>query len=102
MRPRSAIVLAGLAAVLAAPMAAAAPEAGVPVITTVAELQQPKVLAIDGAGHLYVGQGDADNQIRAVDAKGVISTVPGTGDLGTVKGLAADKAGDLYILGGDV
>jgi len=102
MRTRSAIVLAGLAAVLAAPMAAAAPEAGVPVITTFAELQQPKVLAIDGAGHLYVGQGDADNQIRAVDAKGVISTVPGTGVLGTVKGLAADKAGDLYILGGDV
>lgn len=77
---------------------------------TSAQLDIPAGVALDGSGNLYIADHD-NHRIRKVAPNGIITTVAGTGSGGysgdggmaTVaelfypKGLAADKAGNLYI-----
>ena len=79
-----------------------------------AQLNRPRGVALDGAGNLYIADGD-NQRIRKVDAAGVITTVAGDGTLGYGgDGGAAvaaqlnhpfsvgpDGAGNLYIADGD-
>ena len=79
-----------------------------------AQLSLPRGVAVDRAGNLYIA--DYDNlRIRKVDTSGVISTVAGTGELGSPQrvngdggqavlaqlrnahGVATDNEGNLYI-----
>ena len=77
---------------------------------TAAQLDDPRGVALDGAGNLYIA--DTDNhRIRKVDAAGVITTVAGNGtsgrggdggaataaQLNDPSGVALDGAGNLYI-----
>ena len=77
---------------------------------TAAQLNQPRGVAPDGAGNLYIA--DSNNQrIRKVDSDGNISTVAGDGMIGSggdggpataarlgyPLGVALDGAGNLYI-----
>ena len=77
---------------------------------TGAQLDDPSGVAVDWAGNLYIAEGDT-HRIRKVDATGVITTVAGTGRLGSggdggaatavplnfPRGVAVDGAGNLYI-----
>ena len=77
---------------------------------TAAQLYNPSGVALDGAGNLYIVDGD-NQRIRKVDAAGVISTVAGDGTRGYggdggaavaaqldyPSGVALDGAGNLYI-----
>jgi len=80
-------------------------------IATVAEVNNPTGLALDGAGNLYIAD-SSNNVVRVVSAAtSIISTVAGTGQAGyagdgsaatsaqmnTPNGLAFDAAGNLYI-----
>ena len=75
-----------------------------------ARLSSPAGLAADGLGNLYIA--DSGNyRVRKVDAAGVIATVAGTGESGSIadggsaiqtplrspSGVAVDGAGNLYI-----
>ncbi len=74
-----------------------------------AMLDTPGALAVDASGNIYVGVNGP--RIRMISAAGVITTIAGTstpgysGDggpavnarLGSVQGLAADSAGNLYV-----
>jgi len=77
---------------------------------TSAQLANPRGVAVDGAGNLYIA--DTSNQrIRKVDATGQISTVAGNGTLGFSgdgaaaisaqlffpTGVAVDGAGNVYV-----
>ena len=73
-------------------------------------LSDPVGVAVDGAGNLYIADGDS-NRIRKVDAAGAITTVAGDGTRGyggdggpavaaqldRPQGVALDGAGNLYI-----
>ena len=80
-----------------------------------AQLGNPRGVALDGAGNLYIADTN-NNRIRKVDAAGVISTVAGSGPTGQggggfggdggpavaaqlnqPSGVALDGAGNLYI-----
>ncbi|MCA1674133.1 MAG: hypothetical protein LC799_18695, partial [Actinobacteria bacterium] len=75
---------------------------------TAARLGSPEFLAVDGSGGLIVGGGE---QVRRIDATGIISTVAGNGSWGfsgdggpataagleRVAGLALDGMGNLYV-----
>ena len=75
-----------------------------------ARLSLPSGVAVDGAGDLYIA--DTNNyRIRRVDARGIITTIAGTGEYGysgdkgpapqaqlkDPDGVAVDSAGNLYI-----
>ena len=76
---------------------------------TAAQLWGPNGLALDLAGNLYVGE---FKRVRKIDPDGVITTVAGSGEsgysgdggpatqaqLGWVRGVAVDGAGNLYAL----
>ena len=79
-----------------------------------AHLNTPQGIALDGVGNLYVA--DADNhRIRRVNAKGIITTIAGTGSegfsgdhgpaveaqLNSPQGIALDGAGNLYVADAD-
>ncbi len=75
-----------------------------------AQLSSPTGVAADGAGNLYIADGN-NNRIRKVNSAGVISTVAGNGaadyggdggqataaQLDSPHGVAADGAGNLYV-----
>ena len=72
-----------------------------------ARLNQPRGVALDGAGNLYIADA-GNNRIRKVDAAGVISTVAGRGSIGDGGaatgarlsgpiGVALDGYDNLYI-----
>lgn len=81
---------------------------GIP--ATQAQLDQPFALALDSAGNLYVSD-VLNERIRVINPQGIISTFAGTGvfgyngenipantaQLGTPRGIALDKNGNLYI-----
>ncbi len=76
----------------------------------VAQLDQPRDVAVDAAGNLYIADTE-NNRIRRVDASGTITTIAGTGEQGFSRdnvpavatqlddptGVAVDDAGNLYI-----
>jgi hypothetical protein len=77
---------------------------------TAAELGDPRGLAVDGAGNLFISD-NYENRIRKVDTNGIISTVAGNGNasfsgdggaatnaaLNGPTGVAVDTAGNLFI-----
>lgn len=77
---------------------------------TQAQLYQPRAMAVDAAGVVYVADG-LNHRVRRIDTAGVITTVAGTGQPGfsgdggpateaaldTPHGVAVDNAGNLYI-----
>ena len=79
---------------------------------TAAQLDNPRGVALDSAGNLYIAD-STNNRIRQVDASGNISTFAGTGSSGfsgdggpaaaaqifAPGGVALDSAGNLYIGG---
>ncbi|MDE0627264.1 MAG: SUMF1/EgtB/PvdO family nonheme iron enzyme [Bryobacterales bacterium] len=79
-------------------------------LATAAQLMNPRGLAVDGAGNLYIA--DSGNfRVRRVGLDGTITTVAGTGindygrdggvaavtEIGSPWGVAFDRAGNLYI-----
>ncbi len=58
---------------------------------TAANLSAPAGVAVDGAGNLYIAD-SGDNRVRKVTVAGVISTVAGSGTVGTATGTDGDGA----------
>jgi sugar lactone lactonase YvrE len=78
---------------------------------TSAELDVSEGVAVDAAGNLYIA---GINRVRKVDQNGIITTVAGSGTIGQsgdggpatsssleIGGIAADAAGNLYIVDGN-
>jgi DNA-binding CsgD family transcriptional regulator/sugar lactone lactonase YvrE len=77
---------------------------------TKAILSQPRGLALDDSGNLYIAD-TLDNRVRRLDPNGIITTVAGNGAMGwsgdglpanmaelsAPEGLAVDAAGNLFV-----
>lgn len=75
---------------------------------TAAQFNQPYCITIDGSGNLYVGD-RINHAIRKITPAGVVSTLAGNGNPGSVNGtgsatqfneplgVAADAAGNIYV-----
>src|ERR1700733_5312002 len=66
---------------------------------TSAQLNSPSGIAVDSAGNWYIAD-TANNRIRKMTPKGVISTLAGTGDpakLNGPRGVAIDSSSNLYV-----
>jgi sugar lactone lactonase YvrE len=77
---------------------------------TSAKLSQPRAIAFDGAGNMYICD-VGNNRVRKVDLSGFITTIAGTGTAGysgdagaaaaaklnSPSGVAVDAAGNIYI-----
>jgi sugar lactone lactonase YvrE len=87
-------------------------------LATAAKLNQPQHVTVDPAGNLYIAC-LANNRVRKVDVRGIITTVAGSGPVGlgngkfggdsgpavaallnAPQGVAVDAAGNLYIADG--
>jgi sugar lactone lactonase YvrE len=79
---------------------------------TKATFRDPRALAMDKAGNLYIGD-SANNLIRKIDTKGIVSTIAGTGEhkdtgdggpaikagIRSMDALAFSPDGELHIVG---
>ena len=79
---------------------------------TEAPLPRPLGLSVDSDGNVYVA---SENRVRRIDGDGIITTIAGTGDRGSIgdgglaiaarlgdpHGLAFDATGNLYVAGWD-
>jgi len=77
-----------------------------------AAFRDPRSITIDADGNLYIGD-TANNRIRKIDTKGIVSTIAGTGEhkdtgdggpalkagIRSMDALAFSPAGELYIVG---
>lgn len=77
---------------------------------TSAQLNQPRDVAVDGAGNVYVADQN-NHRVRKISPAGIITTVAGTGvagfngdgiqatsaQLASPRGVAVDEAGSVYI-----
>ncbi len=87
-------------------------------LATLASLKGPNAIAVDGAGNLYIADGDglfladgSNNRVRLVTTDGLINTVAGDGTTGSIgdggpavqaslanpSGVTVDGAGNLFI-----
>lgn len=116
MRARTSVLLAGLAVVMAAPLAAADPTPGVLIIDTIAgngtngfsgdggpateAALSSGAVAVDPTGNVYLQQhgqaGTSGDTIRKIDTKGVISTLAGAGDKPPTKEGVPAAESDIY------
>jgi uncharacterized protein (TIGR03437 family) len=62
----------------------------------VARLTQPRGVAVDASGNVYVAD-SGNNQVRKIDMLGTITTVDTGGSLSDPRGVAVDRVGNLYI-----
>jgi len=77
-----------------------------------ATFRDPRALAMDREGNLYIGD-TANNRIRKIDTKGIVSTIAGTGEhkdtgdggpaikagIRSMDAIAVSPEGELYIVG---
>jgi sugar lactone lactonase YvrE len=75
---------------------------------TAAQFRRPKDAAVDGAGNVYVVDG-GNNRVRKITPAGVVTTLAGNGEQGTLDGngtaaklntpisLTVDSAGNIYF-----
>src|ERR1035438_6150698 len=61
-----------------------------------AHLNQPRGVALDAGGNVYVAD-TGNNQVRRIDAQGTITTVDTSGALVDPRGVAVARDGTLYI-----
>jgi len=63
---------------------------------TAASFDFPTAVAVDGAGNVYVA--DGDNEVRKITAGGAVSTLAGSSaNFNMPLGIAADAAGNVYV-----
>jgi len=61
-----------------------------------ARLSEPRSVAVDAAGNVYVAD-SGNNAVRRIDPLGTITTVDTGNALSDPRGIAVDRAGNLYI-----
>jgi len=63
-----------------------------------AKINQPSLLAFDGAGNLYVGEGSYKSHIRRITPDGIISSLSATFPGFGLSAMAADRTGNVYVI----
>ena len=79
-------------------------------LATAAHFKNPQGVAVDGAGNVYIADA-GDHRVRRIDTAGIITTIAGTGTMGSTgdnglatsalldgpSAVAIDAAGNIYI-----